>query len=62
MEKLKAHFLLEGRLTLDQAFFIVETATDIMKEEPTLLELDAPLTGMNPGRLKGLYKLTIMFW
>jgi serine/threonine-protein phosphatase 2B catalytic subunit len=42
---LKNHFYREGRLTDDQALFIIRRATEILKTEPNLLEVDAPITG-----------------
>lgn len=42
---LKNHFYREGRLTDDQALFILRRATEILKNEPNLLEVDAPITG-----------------
>lgn len=42
---LKNHFYREGRLTDDQALFILHRATEILKTEPNLLEVDAPITG-----------------
>lgn len=42
---LKNHFYREGRLTEEQALYIIRTATEILKNEPNLLEVDAPITG-----------------
>lgn len=44
---LKDHFYREGRLTEEQALFILEKGTDILKTEPNLLEVGAPITGKN---------------
>ncbi|GAA5992286.1 hypothetical protein JCM10908_000407 [Rhodotorula pacifica] len=41
---LKNHFYREGRLTDEQALFILTEATKILREEPNLLEVDAPIT------------------
>ncbi|KAF9180168.1 3',5'-cyclic-nucleotide phosphodiesterase (PDEase) (3':5'-CNP) [Haplosporangium sp. Z 11] len=41
---LKQHFFREGRITEEQAIFILQKATDIMKKEPNLLEVEAPVT------------------
>ncbi|KAK0526289.1 3',5'-cyclic-nucleotide phosphodiesterase (PDEase) (3':5'-CNP) [Tilletia horrida] len=41
---LKNHFYREGRLTEDQALFILRSATEILRKEPNLLEVDAPIT------------------
>jgi hypothetical protein len=42
---LKNHFYREGRLTEDQALYILDKATEIIRNEPTLLSLNAPITG-----------------
>lgn len=47
---LKNHFYREGRLTEDQALFIIERASDILRAEPNLLEIDAPITGVLSGQ------------
>ncbi|GAA97647.1 uncharacterized protein L969DRAFT_87746 [Mixia osmundae IAM 14324] len=41
---LKNHFYREGRLTEEQALFILSKATEVLKTEPNLLEVDAPIT------------------
>lgn len=41
---LKNHFYREGRLTDEQAIFILRRATEILKQEPNVLEVDAPIT------------------
>ncbi len=43
---LKNHFHREGRLTEEHALYIIARATDILKREPNLLEVDAPITGL----------------
>jgi serine/threonine-protein phosphatase 2B catalytic subunit len=42
---LKNHFYREGRLTEDQALYIIEKCSEILKSEPNLLEVGAPITG-----------------
>lgn len=42
---LKNHFYREGRLTDEQALFILKEASKVLREEPNLLEVDAPITG-----------------
>ena len=42
---LKNHFYREGRLTEEQCLFIIEKGAEILKKEPNLLEVDAPVTG-----------------
>lgn len=44
LQFLKQHFYREGRLTEEQALFIIETGTQVLKSEPNLLEMDAPIT------------------
>ncbi|KAM0748455.1 Metallo-dependent phosphatase [Meredithblackwellia eburnea MCA 4105] len=41
---LKNHFYREGRLTEEQALFILTEATKVLRSEPNLLEVDAPIT------------------
>ncbi|SNX82281.1 calcineurin catalytic subunit [Melanopsichium pennsylvanicum] len=56
---LKNHFYREGRLTDDQAKFILTRATEILRQEPNLLEVDAPITvcGDIHGQYYDLMKL-----
>jgi len=42
---LKNHFYREGRLTEEQALWILEKATEVLRKEPNVLEVDAPITG-----------------
>lgn len=41
---LKQHFYREGRLTEEQALWIIHEATKLLRAEPNLLEMDAPIT------------------
>ena len=42
---LKQHFFNEGRLTEQQAHFILDQATELMTQEPNLLHVESPVTG-----------------
>lgn len=42
---LKNHFYREGRVSEEQALYILEKATDLLKQEPNLVSVDAPVTG-----------------
>lgn len=41
---LKQHFGREGRLTEEQALWIINEGAKVLKAEPNLLEMDAPIT------------------
>jgi len=42
---LKNHFYREGRLTEEQALWILQKGTEVLKAEPNILTVDAPITG-----------------
>lgn len=46
---LKNHFYREGRLSEEQALYILDKATEILHAEPNVLSVDAPITGMSSG-------------
>ncbi|KAF7355955.1 Serine/threonine-protein phosphatase [Mycena venus] len=56
---LKNHFYREGRLSEEQALYIIEKANDILRSEPNMLALDGPVTicGDIHGQYYDLMKL-----
>lgn len=59
LQFLKQHFYREGRLTEDQALWIINEGTKLLEREPNLLEMDAPITvcGDVHGQYYDLMKL-----
>ncbi|CRG87247.1 protein phosphatase 3, catalytic subunit [Talaromyces islandicus] len=59
LQFLKQHFYREGRLTEDQALWIIQKGTELLRKEPNLLEMDAPITvcGDVHGQYYDLMKL-----
>ncbi|KAJ6548690.1 Metallo-dependent phosphatase [Mycena capillaripes] len=56
---LKNHFYREGRLSEEQALYIIEKATDVLRSEPNMLALEGPVTicGDIHGQYYDLMKL-----
>lgn len=45
LDFLKSHFAREGLLTEEQAALIIKKGTEILRKEPTVLDVEAPATG-----------------
>lgn len=42
---LKTHFYHEGRIKEEHALFIIDKATQVLRAEPNVLNVDSPVTG-----------------
>lgn len=45
LDFIRGHFLAEGKLTEQQAIYILERTTDLLSREPNMLSVPSPVTG-----------------
>ena len=57
----REHFLAEGRLTEQQAIYVLERATDLLSREPNLLSVPSPVTGESPSPIGARHCLTVHY-
>lgn len=58
LDFIRKHFLDEGRLTEQQAIYILERTTDLLSREPNLLSVPSPVTGELPRAIGVCNSLT----
>lgn len=46
IDVLKAHFILEGKVEEEVALKIINDGANVLRQETTLLDIDAPITGI----------------
>lgn len=52
---LKNHFYREGRLSEEHALYILDKTSELLRSEPNLVQVDAPVTGEPQTRLSSCF-------
>jgi len=59
LDFIRGHFLAEGKLTEQQAIYILERTTDLLSREPNMLSVPSPVTGKSHRLIGARRCLTI---
>ena len=61
LDFIREHFLAEGKLTEQQAIYILERTTDLLSREPNMLSVPSPVTGESLYPIGPRYCLTMCY-